>query len=597
MVNDAAKGALKAYLGMKEPGYAILVDAPWGAGKTHLVKAVCKDVCDENGYRYATLNGVGDDIGFRRALLANSWVGNAGKGLQAIAALADKQGAGSVARDAMEAIAVDKLPEVLIFDDIERATIEIKQLWGLINDFVEHRGKRVVLLVNSTEHDQPDIFHETSEKLIGKTVRINADFDAAFPVFIRAIDDGPGKDYVQDHQHVFKSVFDQSKYENLRIFRNAMRECALVLDRIEADLFKTKEPMERFARTYMAFAMALAKGEIRQQDLKKRPEAFKKTDELEGLRRLFDDFRGADIFLHSGAVLSHALGNALFCIGHADDNMLNDQLRDTGQFIEQEENPLWKRAIHWMDLGWDDLGGLKEECEKYLFEEDQVVPGAFLHISNIMLELEKQGGDQSGWEVFKGKLVERIKSLETSAGIPPARLGGNVGWAFRDENFVFGGYAMEPNDGFSEISNALQDAQIRMRDAKKTEEFENFLQCFQRDLGEFMLLIAHRNDETNYYRIPVFHELDPKEFAESAAMHLREGRVKQLGAIFETAAGRHGKNDAFKPELNWFWIMRGDLEKLASDHSLMAKAHLNWFFRFHWKFSSVENDQSQDAET
>jgi len=72
MANTVAKGALKSYLKMTNPGYAILVDAPWGAGKTHFAKEVCFEDANAYDVRYVSLNGASDDLAFRRALLKDS---------------------------------------------------------------------------------------------------------------------------------------------------------------------------------------------------------------------------------------------------------------------------------------------------------------------------------------------------------------------------------------------------------------------------------------------------------------------------------------------------------------------------------------------
>ena len=73
MTNQAARGALKSYLGMKNPGYAILIDAPWGSGKTHFIRKVCSVDAAPEDVRYVSLNGVSNESAFRRALLKESF--------------------------------------------------------------------------------------------------------------------------------------------------------------------------------------------------------------------------------------------------------------------------------------------------------------------------------------------------------------------------------------------------------------------------------------------------------------------------------------------------------------------------------------------
>lgn len=70
--NTAGISALNEYVKITDPKYAFMIEAPWGAGKTHLVKREFKDAMYTGKARYATLNGVKDRKAFRRALLAET---------------------------------------------------------------------------------------------------------------------------------------------------------------------------------------------------------------------------------------------------------------------------------------------------------------------------------------------------------------------------------------------------------------------------------------------------------------------------------------------------------------------------------------------
>lgn len=67
-VNEAARGVLSDYPTRPSPGYALLIDAPWGAGKTHFVKRETQ--CETNGERlYVSLYGVSKSEEFDWALV------------------------------------------------------------------------------------------------------------------------------------------------------------------------------------------------------------------------------------------------------------------------------------------------------------------------------------------------------------------------------------------------------------------------------------------------------------------------------------------------------------------------------------------------
>ena len=74
MPNSAAKRVIENYLQQKAPGYALLVDAPWGTGKTHFIKQVTNCGADPKRL-YVTLFDVDSTASFEWALVraVNPW--------------------------------------------------------------------------------------------------------------------------------------------------------------------------------------------------------------------------------------------------------------------------------------------------------------------------------------------------------------------------------------------------------------------------------------------------------------------------------------------------------------------------------------------
>lgn len=140
--NDAAVRALHEYVGITKPRYAFMIEAPWGAGKTYLVKNELKDFLSKDKARYVTLNGVSDRKSFRRALLANTSEAKLADATRkfgnVVGTLAKAGNVGSLVQDAVEERLINNLPDLLIFDDVERCEMSPAELLGLINEFVEH---------------------------------------------------------------------------------------------------------------------------------------------------------------------------------------------------------------------------------------------------------------------------------------------------------------------------------------------------------------------------------------------------------------------------------------------------------------------------
>ena len=596
--NKEAEGALRSYLGMKAPGYALLIDAPWGAGKTHFVRGVCKVDIERDDVRYVSLNGVADEAAFRRALLQknlNETTFNIATKLGDIASEHFSLGTlGSLGRDIFEERLISKLPDTLIFDDIERSSLPHKVLFGLINDFIEHQGKRVLLVAHTEVDDQIDEFRKRQEKIVGRSTRIVADFDSAFPRFLVASGIGPGKAFFEEHTDIARSVFDETGHNNLRLLRSAVRDCALLLDRVDNDLFEAKEPMARFVKTYLALAMALARGEISLADLDKRDNwniLSREDEEIEfkGLGQIVSRHPGTDIYAHSGATLSKALAELLFVKGHTDRETLNLLLKTTGQFAPQEENPLWLRMLYWTRCEWDRLQELIDEGASYLFEISPIAPGPYLHIIFSMLWIEKNGGLEIARTAFQKKVLDRIDTLAESGGIPAAQLGVELGWERRGSQFSFGGYVVDGDDCHCELMEAMQRAQLSVFHKQTKIHTDEILVNFQTDLRKFAESMGYDKNSNSYYHLPIFHLIDVNAFAVATIDHLRRGRIEDLGEAFKKIAERQSEPTKWEDERRWFLTLREVLRGLAAGESRLAAAQLEQFFTWSWRFAEAED--------
>lgn len=116
-----------------------------------------------------------------------------------------------------EEIKPDKL---IIFDDLERCLIPIKELLGYINFFVEQCHAHVIIVgdehkLGTALHD----FNEFKEKTIGREFRLETEIESALMAFI---EEDPRLDILKDCSFFIQKLFCLSQYNNLRILRQAI---------------------------------------------------------------------------------------------------------------------------------------------------------------------------------------------------------------------------------------------------------------------------------------------------------------------------------------------------------------------------------------
>lgn len=161
---------LNEYLRIEKPGFAVLIKGAWGSGKTYFVKNYIEHQLKPNNKElkqiYISLFGVSSkeeiDNRIYEAVhnLINKPVSKMTFGVAKTAALIGSNLlGGAAAQDAVSGIikGSKKLGDflkkckdnyVLFFDDCERASVDLVELFGFINPFVEDDGLHCVLIAD-----------------------------------------------------------------------------------------------------------------------------------------------------------------------------------------------------------------------------------------------------------------------------------------------------------------------------------------------------------------------------------------------------------------------------------------------------------------
>lgn len=124
----------------------------------------------------------------------------------------------------------------LIFDDLERCLIDMKQLLGYINYFVEHCGCHVVIIgdeMHATE-DAKEVLKEFKEKTVGREFEVQADINAAVDYFL--CEDLPRVDWLQTQRDNIIRIFSATGCDNLRILRQCLYDFKVQYQLLNEDL-------------------------------------------------------------------------------------------------------------------------------------------------------------------------------------------------------------------------------------------------------------------------------------------------------------------------------------------------------------------------
>ena len=451
-MNEDILRFLEKYKDDPDPQYAVLLDGKWECGKTFFIKSWLDTFQTENEDELApmyvslfgvqTVKQINDTINGLLFPFMNSKVYKIGKTITKMVASAalrfnvdydgDKKSDGTVdfKLDPLMDLLNDKKEElkgrrILIFDDLERANIGVKELYGYINRFVEHNRFKVIVVCNSTEITDKETFNRFREKVIGRTFEIHSDIDAAINSFANEI---PTSYFVQQHISEVKEAFKSTGYSNLRVLRQCIRDFNQIFQGIHIDNgnpYQNKELfyfLIRFVVLYsemstsnkdiianwkQKYAHALASDRPEMLELKRRISAIQQKYQPLEIKYGMDIFRERnDITLIPD-----------YCMKGID---LVDYLNAKLVLTERES---WDCLYQYYDMNNEDFE------RQYAMTESAVLNGSFrnyqdqLKAISILIELSDLGIKEMNSKVFNTskayveKLIADISSTDSFADI------------------------------------------------------------------------------------------------------------------------------------------------------------------------------------
>lgn len=531
---------LNRYTDDSDPQYAVLLDGKWGCGKTFFIKSWLDtfhtDNEDELTPMYVSLFGVqtvkqiNDTINGLLFPFMNSKVYKIGKTFTKIFASValrlnvdydgDKTSDGTVdfKLDPLMDLLNDKKEvlkgrRILIFDDLERANIGVKELYGYINRFVEHNRFKVIVVCNSTEITDVETFNRFREKVIGRTFEIHSDIDAAINSFAN---EPPVSYFVQQHISAIKEAFKLTGYSNLRVLRQCIRDFNQIFQGIHIDngnLYQNKELFRFLIRFVVLYSeMSTSNKDIianwRQKYARSlvsdRPEVLELKQRISAIQQKYQPLEikyGMDIFreINDITLIPDYYLKGIDLAGY-----LNVKL------VPTERDP-WDCLYQYYEMNNEDFE------RQYAMTESAVMDGSFrnyqdyLKAISILIELSDLGIKEMSSKVFDTskayveKLIADISSSDSFADIKS-----NIINLLSSINLA--SYNNELRKKFNNSLNGIFATKITELEHHYTTILENLSDDNLLELVDSMdKMLPDRSN--SYQSYPIFKDVNPEHVA------------------------------------------------------------------------------------
>ena len=552
------------------PGYAVLIRANWGAGKTWFIKNSIRKLeqsesfgkTEKKGRRtlYVSLYGMSEtkDIEnefFRQLhpILGSKGMAIAGKvakGMLKGTLNLDFDGDGKADGSVSSGVPDIELPKylqnteglVLVFDDIERCSIPIGDLMGYINYYVEHDGYKAVLVANEEELLRRDTeesrqgaeYRRIKEKLIGKTFEIESNVNDAMNAFLAELEPCFFSDFLRSKTELIAKFHSASGYSNLRHLRQIFHDFTRIGQMLPEKARVHDELCTDLLKMFVVFSIEIKSGALAVSDIRKlmgfqfghaMGQTSSDGDKLVKILSKYPDFSPRD------SVLSAELWEELLDTGLVSEKQFSEAALHS-KYFARENAEEWRLLWDSYSLTDKEVDSLVKIVRNKLVNGQYKDLGILLHVGGILLELSSIGPIADSSSAIIDIVKHNIDLLEESGDLLESRdffthrtsTGwGGLGWRAPDET------------QFTQLLSYAKERMTAAAEDKYPSDALELLEVMDKDTWSFSRDLTIHNGPSRYYDVPILSYIAPDLFVK----HVAELHPRQLQYIPGTFKDRY----------------------------------------------------------
>lgn len=419
---------LEYYLNLKNTEYAFLITGAWGTGKTFFITSfIDKYDHPERKILKISLFGLSSTSQIDQKIfeglhpiLGSKYakvMGNAIKGAISLGFRMDLNSDGSpdsTLNAKFDKLSlVDYLPGsknkpmelVLVFDDLERTNISLREMLGFINYMVEVSGVKVIIVANESyilEGDNKKIYSEFKEKVIGKTFEVKHD---VHDFLIHLFKDKKSVDF-NNHAEIIKDIYTKSKFKNLRNIKQSLDDFEFFISFLDKEYVDNNEFYSNLLVDFLSLSLEIKQGNLDENDLISNA-PFKGKSEK---NCIYEKYFSTRTSVFDGQLWSDVLLRGDF-------SEVNGSVSKLAYFLEEKnhEVPFWLKLWNFTTLDEEDFQVSLKKLEDDLVSLTENETVIYLHKLALIIYFSKNNLASLGIEEIKSLVnlyVDRYKSSE-----------------------------------------------------------------------------------------------------------------------------------------------------------------------------------------
>lgn len=419
---------------------------------------------------------------------------------------------------------------LLIFDDLERCNIEIENILGYINTFLESPELKVVIVANEDELINKDEkkYPIIKEKLIGKTFDVSPDFEGALNEFINHLERQDIKEYLLNNINLIEDLFEKGDSNNLRTLNQVVLDFERIFKELPEKAQTHQELVQDILHLIIIFSIEISHGQLNPKGIyliNERTANFGRTqtplnknfssDDLEKEKTFKEVLKKYGYFKLDGAYPSWLWWQDFFDKGFVGKQTL-EELLSNSIYFQHETTANWVKLWYYSNHTDEEFKILLNQVElEYKTRQFEDI-GIIKHITGLFLLFSEVGLYSKNKEVILDEAKKYIDELTQS---------NKLDYHFRSENTIGGymGLELQKKDSteFQAFNNYIQECQEKAKHKSMPNEANNLLNIMQTDVNKFYSMICTiapntlADIEPNYRDRPIFAYMSPTDFIQA----------------------------------------------------------------------------------
>ena len=402
MENQHINEFLDYYIKLENPQYAVLLKGKWGSGKTHFINKYKKQLDKKKQkYIYVSLYGVTsyDEIETKFLQSSNPEMFNeksifAGKLADAFLKENIKKTFGIIKKSLLS---LNAKGNILIFDDLERCSINKVDLLGYINNFVEHQSYKVILIANEEELEKTEKYTQIKEKLIGKIFESKTNPTLAYDSFLIELKNTNNikENLLEIQKSNILELFEKSESKNLRALRQTLLDFERFYDEILVSHFEKEELIKDILYWFFLFSFEIRQGNNDILDLQKFSEEYyslllndKKKEEAKKTKYKYF-YNKYNLENNWDVIISFDLWKAILLDSNIQKEEIDLTLKNSKYYANEEINS-WKLLYSYYNLDDNKFEKLTNEIYFKIYNLEYKIIKEVKIVASILLAFKEK---------------------------------------------------------------------------------------------------------------------------------------------------------------------------------------------------------------